>query len=293
MITRQIGGATVTRIEEIHGPGFEPNLLLPDWTGEVLKEHGHWLMPNYYDQTQNKFISSIHSWLIQTKHHTILVDTCCGNFKSRPEMPRFHNLNTPYLERLRAEGVGPEDVDYVLCTHLHVDHVGWNTQLKDGRWVPTFPNAKYVFSKVDRDYWDPDKNPKLPEWSKATFQDSVHPIIAARQEHLVEMTDQLGDALLIEPAPGHTPGQVVFRLLDGGEEAMFPGDTLHHPIQVYNTSWSTRVCTDPQQAVVSRERVLGHCAERGCRLLPAHFGAPHLGWVRAKSGKFSFEFDWG
>ncbi len=130
-MTTMIGDVPVTRIEEILGPGFEPQQLLLDWTPEILKEHGHWMTPNYYDQASNKFISSIHSWLIRTRHHTILVDTCCGNFKNRPGAPRFHNLNTPYLDRLRAAGVEPEDVDYVLCTHLHVDHVGWNTQLKD------------------------------------------------------------------------------------------------------------------------------------------------------------------
>jgi glyoxylase-like metal-dependent hydrolase (beta-lactamase superfamily II) len=159
--------------------------------------------------------------------------------------------------------------------------------------VPTFPNAKYVFSKVERDYWDPERNPDLPERSRLTFQDSVHPIIAAGQEHLVEMTDSIGDGLLIEPAPGHSPGQVLLRLLSGDDEGVFSGDVLHNPIQVYQTKWSTRVCTNPAQAAETRERVLGHCAEHRCRLLPAHFGTPHLGWVREKGGKFSFDFDWG
>ncbi len=161
MTTRRIGETSVTRVYESAGPGFPAQHLLPDWDPKVLEEHGTWLSPNYYEAATGKFISSIHSWVIRTKHHTILVDTCCGNGKDRPGFERFHMLNTPYLDRPAAAGVKPEEVDYVLCTHLHVDHVGWNTKLLDGRWVPTFPNAKYVFSKVERNHWDPARNAGL------------------------------------------------------------------------------------------------------------------------------------
>ena len=293
MTIRQLGDFTVARIGENLRPGFEPQYLFPDWDPEILKEHGHWMMPNYYAEKTNQFIASIHSWLIRSKHHVILVDTCCGNGKHRPEFPRFHNLDTPYLERLRAAGVEPEDVDYVLCTHLHVDHVGWNTRLVDGRWVPTFPNAKYIFSRAERDHWDPTLNLDLPEDSKAIFEDSIHPVIAARQDRVVEAAHQIEEGLLIEPAPGHTPGHVMLRLLSGSEEAVFSGDILHHPIQVYRPQWNSRFCTDPVQSERTRKRVLEHCAEHNCRLLPAHFGSPHLGWVRRKGSGFSFDFDHG
>jgi glyoxylase-like metal-dependent hydrolase (beta-lactamase superfamily II) len=293
MTTRMIGEHSVTRIEEMLKPGFPANHLLPDWDPAVLEEHGAWLAPNYYEAATGRFISSIHSWLIRTRHHTILVDTCCGNGKNRPGMDRFHMLDTPYLERLRAAGVAPEEVDFVLCTHLHVDHVGWNTRLIDGRWVPTFPNAKYVFSRTERDHWDPSRNPNLPESAREVFTDSVHPVIAAGQEMVVEMTDQLGDGLLIEPAPGHAPGHVILRLISQGDEGVFIGDVMHHPIQVYRPEWSSRFCTDPTQAAESRMRVLEHCAESGCRLFPAHFGAPHIGWVRRNGSGFRFEFDQG
>lgn len=293
MTTRMIGAARVTRVEEMLKPGFPAGHLLPGWDPAVLEEHGHWLSPHYYEAATGRFISSIHSWVIRTRHHVILVDTCCGNGKPRPGFERFDMLDTPYLERLAAAGVRPEEVDYVMCTHLHVDHVGWNTRLVDGRWVPTFPNAKYVFSKVDRDHWDPAKNPDLPEVSRMIFQDSVHPVIAAGQDHVVEMTDGIGDQLLIEPAPGHSPGHVVLRLLDGGEEGMFTGDVMHQPIQVYRPEWSSRFCSDPVQAAESRLRVLGHCAERGCLVFPAHFGVPHVGRVRRLGDGFGFDFDHG
>mgnify|MGYP001050392935 FL=1 len=293
MTTRMIGQASVTRVEEMLKPGFPAAHLLPDWDPEVLKEHGAWLEPNSYEGATGRFISSIHSWLIRTRHHTILVDCCCGNHKDRPGYDRFHMLDTPYLQRLADAGVAPEQVDYVLCTHLHVDHVGWNTRLIDGRWVPTFPNAKYVFSRVDRDHWDPARNPNLPEVSRMIFQDSVHPVIAAGQDMVVDMTDQIGDDLLIEPAPGHSPGHVVLRLLSEGQEGMFIGDVMHQPIQVYRPDWSSGFCADPVQAAASRRRVLEHCAETGCRVFPAHFGIPHVGWVRRQGGGYRFEFDHG
>lgn len=298
MTTRRIGETIVTRVYEQMGPGFPAARMLPGWDPEILKEHGGWLSPNFYEAASGKFISSIHSWVIKTRHHTILVDTCCGNGKDRPGFERFHMLDTPYLERLRAAGVAPEQVDYVMCTHLHVDHVGWNTRLLDGRWVPTFPNAKYVFSRVEADYWDPAKNKELTPAQAAIFIDSVLPVIAAGQAQVVEMTDQLGDGqicdgLLIEPAPGHAPGHVVLRLLSGGDEGIFIGDVMHHPIQVYRPEWSSGFCADPKQAEASRRRVLEQCCETGALVFPAHFGAPHVGRVRRAGAGYRFEFDHG
>ena len=293
MTTRRIGDTTVTRVYEQMGPGFPAARMLPGWDPEILKEHGSWLSPNFYEAATGKFISSIHSWVIKTRHHTILVDTCCGNGKDRPGFERFHMLDTPYLDRLRAAGVAPEQVDYVMCTHLHVDHVGWNTRLLDGRWVPTFPNAKYVFSRVEADYWDPAKNKDLAPAQAAIFIDSVLPVIAAGQAQVVEMTGQLGDGLLIEPAPGHAPGHVVLRLLSGGDEGIFIGDVMHHPIQVYRPEWSSGFCADPKLAEVSRRRVLEQCCETGALVFPAHFGAPHVGRVRRAGAGYRFEFDHG
>jgi glyoxylase-like metal-dependent hydrolase (beta-lactamase superfamily II) len=293
MTTVKIGNTTVTRIQEIMGPGFPAATMLPDWDPAILEEHGNWMIPNYYEPSSGKFISSIHSWLIRTPHHVILVDTCCGNGKDRTGSDRFHMLDTPYLQRLADAGVQPEDVDYVLCTHLHVDHVGWNTRLLDGRWVPTFPNAKYVFSRTERDHWDPALNPNLPAMAQAVFTDSVLPVIAARQDHLVEMTDSIGDGLLIEPAPGHAPGHIVLRLQDGGDEGIFIGDVMHHPIQVYRPEWSSCFCPDPAMARTSRLRVLEQSAENGCLVLPAHFGIPHIGRVKRHGSGFRFAFGEG
>jgi glyoxylase-like metal-dependent hydrolase (beta-lactamase superfamily II) len=285
-----IGEFSVSRVEEVLGPGFQPNQLLPDWNKAAIAPHLPWLVPNYYDPENDRIISSLHSWVIRTRHHTILIDTCAGNHKDRPSMPRFHMLDRPYLANLKAAGVDPAKVDFVLCTHLHIDHVGWNTRLDNGRWVPTFPNAKYVFSKVDRDYFNGESGAggKAGD-SPKIWADSILPVIESGQAMAVEMTHKLGDGLLIEPAPGHSPGHVVLKAQSKGQEALFVGDVLHHPMQVYETGWSSAFCTDPEQARTSRRNVLAHCASHGSLLCPAHFGTPHLGRIAEKGGKFSYK----
>lgn len=282
-----IGDIEVLRIEESHGLGFAPNVLLPDWTREAVAPHLPWLAPHYYDPTEDKLVSSIHSWVLRTRHHTILIDTCVGNHKHRPDWPRFHMLDRPYMQNLAAAGLKPEDIDYVLCTHLHVDHVGWNTRLENGRWVPTFPNAKYVFSKADRDYFDPRHGESGPK-TASIFNDSVLPILEAKQDMVVEGTIQLGDGLTIEPAPGHSPGHVLITLTAGGSEVLFIGDIMHNPIQIAYPAWSSAFCFDPDQARRTRARVLERSATRQSLLCPGHFGGPHVGRVAEAGGRFTY-----
>ena len=285
----KLGEVEILRVEESHGPGFQPNQLLPDWNAEAIQPHKSWLVPHYYDDVKDRLISSVHSWVLKTRHHTILIDTCVGNQKHRPSQPRFHMLERPYMTNLAAAGIRPEDVDFVLCTHLHVDHVGWNTRLDNGRWVPTFPNARYVFSKADRDYFDPSRGEGGKVESNAlVFNDSVLPILEAKQDMVVEGVHELGDGLVIEPAPGHSPGHVLIKLASGGAEGLFIGDIMHHPMQIYEPSWSSAFCSDPQQARVSRRRVLEHACAHGSVVYPCHFGAPHVGRIGERPGGFRY-----
>src|SRR5215831_7886013 len=206
--TWTIGDATVTRLEEQVGyASLPPEKFLVGFDRELLARHLDWLVPHHYSPTDDRLITSIHSWLIRTGRHTILLDSCAGNHKNRPGFARFHQLDIPFLQRLRAAGVQPEEIDIVLCTHLHTDHVGWNTQLVDGRWVPTFPNAKYLFSRIEWEHW------QVAEWRAAYttdpyYEDSLLPVMEGGQADLVAADYAFGDNVWIEPWPGHTPGHV-------------------------------------------------------------------------------------
>ena len=210
-------------------------------------------------------------------------------------MPRFHHLDTPFLERLRSAGVTPEEVDIVLCTHLHADHIGWNTLLRDGRWVPTFPNAKYLFSRTEDAFWDPRRNPASSEdpQRNVAYRDSVLPVIESGQAVLLDGGHAIDERMQIEPAPGHTPGHVILKLSEKGERALFCGDVMHHPLQVYAPHWNTRFCELPDEARATRRRVLEHCAEHRALLFPTHFGAPHVAAIHASAGGFSATFSSG
>lgn len=285
----KLGKVDILRIEESCGLSFKPEQVLPNWSEEAIAPHKGWLIPDYYSEQAGRLVMSVHSWLLKTAHHTILIDTCVGNHKERPGQPAFHMLDRPYLANLAAAGVRPEDVDYVLCTHLHVDHVGWNTRLQDGRWVPTFPNAKYVFSKADRDFFDPSRGlGGKREANARVFNDSVLPILEAKQDFVVEGVVELTDGLTIAPAPGHSPGHVVIALASGGAEGLFTGDIMHHPMQIWEADWSSAFCSDPAEARVSRRRVLEHACAKGSMLYPAHFAGSHCGRVGERAGGFRF-----
>lgn len=291
--TWQIGGATVTRIEEQLGPGsFPPEEYLLGFDREVLARELHWLAPDHYIPDSDALVTSVHSWLVRTRHHTILVDACSGNHKDRHWWPRFHQLNTPFIERLAAAGVSPEDIDVVMCTHLHADHIGWNTQLKDGRWVPTFPNARYILSRKECEHWDPLQNPNGADdpHRRIAYQDSVLPVIEAGLAELVTGPHAIDDELLIENAPGHTPGHILLKLLHPQQGGVFCGDVIHHPIQICAPHWLMRFCEDADQSRKTRRAVLEHCADTGALLLPTHFGAPHVAGIR-RSGEV-FEPRW-
>jgi glyoxylase-like metal-dependent hydrolase (beta-lactamase superfamily II) len=269
--TWRVGAATITRVEEQVAPNDTPaDSFLPDLDPAVLQGHASWLVPTHYEPASNRLITSNHSWLIRMDGLTILLDACAGNHKERPWLPRFHMLKVPFIERLEAAGAKPEDIDIVLCTHLHTDHVGWNTKLENGKWVPTFANARYLFSRLENESAQTRPN------RAAVYEDSVLPVVRSGQVQLLEGVHEISKALRVEPTPGHTPGHVALKLFDDDGGAVFCGDTLHHPIQVYRPDWSTRFCEDAVQARASRRKVLEHCAEHGALLFPTHFAAPHV-----------------
>jgi glyoxylase-like metal-dependent hydrolase (beta-lactamase superfamily II) len=262
----RIGNFEVARVADYEGPFFAPGDFFPDFDPAVVEENAALLGPRLIEPGTGKLIFSFHSFVIKTGRHTILVDACIGNDKERPTRPQFHRMKSPFIEDLARLGVKPEDVDYVMCTHLHWDHVGWNTRLADGQWVPTFPKALYVVAKREYDHWQ-----------------GVH-------DSGVEDDYALDDGLWFEGYPGHTPGNVVIHARSGGQRGVFIGDVLHHPLQCLKPEWSTMACSDPEGSRASRIRLVQEHADSGALILPAHFPAPTAGWIRPHSGAYRFDF---
>ena len=288
----QVGGIVAQRIEERLGLGFQPLELFPAFEprmGNTLRDE---LGPTFFDTAENRFRTSIHSWLLRTPNHWVLIDTCVGNHKSRPQVPRFHMCDTPWLSRLADAGVRPEDIGFVLCTHLHCDHVGWNTRRVDGRWVPTFPNARYLFGRKEFARWDA----RRPDYRHRSindhvFQDSILPVVESGQMTLVDDGYELDGVLTVEPAPGHTEGHVRIRLASQGKYAYCSGDIFHHPLQIYHPELYTGFDDDREQGIDTRRRLLSACAEENALLLPAHFAEPHACFVRRHSRGYAPDFE--
>jgi glyoxylase-like metal-dependent hydrolase (beta-lactamase superfamily II) len=287
-----IGQATVTRIGEMMLSIFTPAALFPDWNANVLADHPDWMPPETMDESRDHLLMSVHSWLIQDGARTILVDPGVGNWKDRPDAPYFHRLNNPFLERLREAGVGPADVNYVLLTHLHVDHVGWNTRLEGERWVPTFPNARYIFSRAEHAYFTNPQN--YSERHRTSFQvqkDSVEPII---QSGLADMIDIDGNESIkgftFHPTPGHTVAHASIEFRSGEERALFAGDVFHCTVEIYRPDWNTVFEAFPEAARESRLWVLNFAAEQEALVFSSHLPGSSAGNVKRDGAGFRWQF---
>lgn len=282
----------VDKVVEFQEAIFTPAALFPAATPAVIESHRPWLEPNQMDPESKRLISSFHTFVVRTPRHTILVDTCAGNLKNRPDKLRYHMKEFPYLERLAAAGVRPEAVDLVVCTHLHVDHVGWNTVLQDGRWVPTFPQAKYLFGRKEWEYWQ--EVAKRPGGKvEGHHEDSVLPIIEAGKSVFVEEDHEIENGIWLEPSPGHTPGHLILHLSSGRREAVIVGDMMNHALQVAEPDWSTCFCADPDLARRTRRAFLEKYAETNTLVMPSHFPTPTAGRIVRSGASFRFVFDGG
>lgn len=273
----QIGDTRVDAIVESAGPYRSVLEMYPDATQEIVDRHLPWMAPESYDAENDQMILAFQSYLVRTPNHTILIDGCVGEDKERPLRPNWHRQKWPWMGNLRATSVAPEDIDFVMCTHLHVDHVGWNTQLKDGRWVPTFPNARYIFGKTEYDHWN--AHYQTEDWLKDTFEDSVIPVMEAGQAELVDSGHEIESGLWLEEEPGHTPGSVCVHLNSKDNRAVFTGDMMHHAIQVPEPQLSSIFCWDPEQSRKTRTSFLDRHAETDTLLIPAHFPGRTTGHV--------------
>jgi len=267
----KIGAASVTRVVEIEGSS-PASFFFRNATPDQLLQHA-WLKPHFLTD-EGRTLGSIHCFIIQSAGRTIVVDTCVGNDKQR-EVKAWNMRQGKFLSDLAEAGFPRESVDTVLCTHLHVDHVGWNTILKDGKWIPTFPNARYLFGKKEWEHWS--REAEGP--NTAIQNDSVRPILDAGLADLVAMDHRVTPEVVLEPTPGHTPGHVSVHISSQGVEAVITGDLMHHPVQCAEHGWASNFDIDPDAARSTRRAFLERYADKPVLVLGTHFATPTGGKI--------------
>jgi glyoxylase-like metal-dependent hydrolase (beta-lactamase superfamily II) len=287
MTTRlELGSLTIHRIVEQEGPFFEVLKFFPALTKELLEENRAWLQPRFLDAS-DQLMLCIQSYLVQTPHHNILVDTCVGNHKPRPTRPFWHMMKSDRFEKnLAATGLGVGDIDFVMCTHLHTDHVGWNTRLDNGRWVPTFPKARYVFADRELDYWT--KRQKDDATAVPWVTDSVLPIVAANRADIVKSAHAFNDLVTLIPTPGHSIDHYSLQVGKPGADAVITGDMIHSPLQARYPELGMMSDYDSKQAGVSRRELFGRFCDTSTLMCTAHFPSPSTGRVVRWRDAFDF-----
>jgi glyoxylase-like metal-dependent hydrolase (beta-lactamase superfamily II) len=295
MKTQLFGSIEVNKLIELDQIPLDHDFLLGNVTKEIIDEHRHWLGDHLVEPGSHRFYMSFHSYVIRTPTLNILVDTCNGNHKPRPSMATYNMLNTPYLERLAEFGLTPDDIDIVMCTHLHTDHVGWNTRLENGRWVPTFKNARYLMSRIDFEVFDEmhRSNPEKPV-NRGSFLDSVLPVVEAGLAVFVDPGDvadaDLTDTIRFESAIGHSPGNLNIMLSAGGRRACLCGDVFHHPIQIARPDLWNPADYDHPLGEQARRHLLDTYADSDMLLLTGHFPDPSGGHIVSHGDSFRFHF---
>jgi glyoxylase-like metal-dependent hydrolase (beta-lactamase superfamily II) len=285
-----VGDIAVSSIIERDGPWRPPAEYFPQIDPALARARLLELEPFVYDAAQDLLIITYQSFIVRTRHHVIMIDTCMGEIgKGHGLGPKMDYPRQPWLDGLAAEGLGFADITHVFCTHLHFDHCGWNTRLVDGRWVPTFPNATYIFSRREYEHWatfadDPD-GPQGSVW-----RESCLPVLEAGQARLVDDDFALDDQVWLTPSAGHSPGHVCVNLRSNGARALFTGDMMHHAVQCLEPGWSTVFCSDRAAAARTRRRVLQEVADSDVLVVPAHFPGATAGHVVGAGEGFRFRF---
>ncbi|MDX2155457.1 MAG: MBL fold metallo-hydrolase [Hyphomicrobiaceae bacterium] len=283
----EIGDIKIRRIVEQEGPFFPVHDFFPKFTKEMMDENRSWLQPRYVD-ADGLLNLCIQSYVVETRHHKIMIDTCVGNHKPRPARAFWHMMQSDRYEKgLAAAGLKVDDIDFVMCTHLHVDHVGWNTRLENGRWVPTFPKARYVFADRELAFWTDrhKQSPELAPW----MTDSVLPIVAADRADVVKSDYAFNDLVQLVPAPGHTIDQYCVLAGKSGKDALVTGDMVHSPIQVKYPEIGMMSDWDSRVAGETRQRLFSRFCDTSTLICTAHFPQPSsIRIVGGKGGGFGF-----
>jgi glyoxylase-like metal-dependent hydrolase (beta-lactamase superfamily II) len=286
MLHQRLGTIDIHRVLESEFPDFDALGFFPGTTREQWAPHEEWLAPKGLDLKSGNLIFPMQSYVVRTRHHTIVVDTCVGDHKPRARPSWNMTSSGAYLRRLADAGVRPEEVDFVFCTHMHNDHVGWNTRLVDGRWVPTFPNAQYVMSAKELEYWK-DVHTKTPQ---NQIGDSVLPIVEAGKALLVKNDFALNDEVWFESTPGHTPDHVSVRIASGDHKAVITGDLIHSPVQCVEHAWVARPDADPALAKQTRKAFLERYCDTDVLVCASHFPSPSFGHIVPRGDAFRFRY---
>jgi len=276
-----IGDVKITRIVESEG-AWPGTWLLPNATPERMQQEKDWLFPVFTDPT-GKLNMSIHALVIESQGKRIIVDTCIGNDKVR-DNPAWTKLQLPFLNDLKAAGCPADKVDHVICTHLHVDHVGWNTKMVDGKWVPTFENAQYVIGGTEWDFFSSQKD----DFFRIPIEDSVRPVIDQGKAKLVDSTHRITDEVWLEPTPGHTPGHHSVRISSKGQDAVVTGDLMHHAVQCAYPEWDDAFDSDGPLAKKTRRAFCEKYADSNVIVFGTHFATPSCGKIYKHGDAFRF-----
>ena len=303
----RVGNLTIVKVPELELNDFAALQLLPDLKPDAIAERPGWIDLRSYDAKTGKVFLSVHTWVIAGGGKTILVDTGAGNDKDRPTMKVLDHLHQPYLERLAAVGVRREDVSYVLLTHLHADHVGWNTSRQDGRWLPTFPNATVVCSALEWRYGaalaakdeaginavrteaglgEPIRTPVA-----GVFEDSMAPLHQAGLLRQIQVDgSEVLPGIRFLPTPGHSIDHAAISVVSQGEQAIFGGDVTHHPFEIFDPGLVSMFCEFPEAARRSRRHLLEQVAQTGPRYFSSHFPGSSVGRITGEGGSYRWTF---
>jgi glyoxylase-like metal-dependent hydrolase (beta-lactamase superfamily II) len=279
-----VGDAKVTKVFETMLENHESIADFLSISTDDLAPHRDWMTP--YLGRNDEPLMSVHAFCIEACDSKVIVDTCIGNdrdYGTSPNLQMFNGIRTSFLEDLEAVGFGRDSVDFVISTHLHPDHVGWNTIQVDGEWRPTFPNARYLVSEVDLEHWRKVVGPHNP-WTI-----SIQPLIDDDQLDAVRPPHRLNPVVSLFPTPGHTLGHVSVRLESGGDRAVITGDMVHSPVQLVEPTWTYRHDADRSMAVESVRRLLAEVADSGTLILGTHFPSPTAGRVRSTPQGWRFD----
>jgi len=286
--TYQIGDVSVSRVTETLIEFAPPDRLFPDWEPEIIGAESQ-IAPSALAALRERIVTSVHTWVVKTGNATILIDTGIGNGKSRP-IKFFDHLDTPYLDRLRDVGVEPGAVSHVLMTHIHTDHVGWNTILVKQRWIPTFPNATYIFPRVGHEYFSSPEGRTRSNYGM--YEDSILPVIEAGQARMIGPEgEEVLPGIRYFSTPGHSVDHMSIGLRSKAKQALFAGDLMHSPVQVLVPELKSIFCADPAEALRSRLKVLEHCAEHDIVYFSSHFDETSAGRIFRANGSCRWRYE--